>query len=312
MWKISIAVIGLLCAGEGAALAQSCTAPAVAPPIAQAVGYVVNTFSTGPFTTTNTDTGLTYAKGYQWYGFNFFGVTPTFANNTINASDGSITAGQGGDGYNSNVATAGYIATAPGYVGTAFGGGAYVQAIVKFNVASADISNGWPSFWANAMEEYLGTDQWPGQATGYVNFIEADLLEHFLGAYGTINQYQATLINWYGIPANPTPHITQFVDPSVPAANFSSYNTVAMLWVPATATTSGYVNYYWNGSVVQSISYTQYQTSDTPPLTNSTPWAYGVMDVNHFVLQFGSNNQYPITVYSVQVWQANSLSNMHN
>jgi hypothetical protein len=85
-----------------------------------------------------------------------------------------------------------------------------------------------------------------------------------------------------------------------------------MLWVPATATTSGYVNYYWNGSVVQSISYTQYQTSDTPPLTNSTPWAYGVMDVNHFVLQFGSNNQYPITVYSVQVWQANSLSNMHN
>jgi hypothetical protein len=280
----------------------------VAPAPAAAVGFNENTYSSNAFATSNVDMTGTFASGFQWYLFNFFGSTPTAANITING-DKSITIGQGGNTYNATLSSAGYLSGSPNFVGTAFGGGAYIQAVIKFN-PPAYAGPGFPAFWANALESNLGTSQWPGQAAGYGHSIEADILEYYEGQFSApLNQYSASLIDWYGSSGNKYGVGTVY---TVPQASFSNYNTVAMLWVPATATADGYVNYYWNGSLVSSKSYTQLTNADQPPPSVGTPWAFGIIDQGHLVIETGSNSTYPITIQSVNVWQPNANSNMHN
>ena len=74
---------------------------------------------------------------------------------------------------------------------------------------------------------------------------------------------------------------------------------------------SGFINYYWNGALVRSQTYTQFTSADAGLVPSaSTPWAFGVLDGQHITLLFGSNNKFPITVGNVQVWQANASQNM--
>jgi len=240
---------------------------------------------------------------------NFCGFTPTTAHITLN-SDGSVTAGQGDNDFNANLLSAGHIGGWPGsYVGTAFGGGAYIQAEVKFNAESYDgITTGWPAFWTYALEPELGVTQWPGQASGYQHYFEGDIFEYFQGQWGgPLDSYSATSIDHYGINAAGNHSIS--TPYTVPQADFLSYNTIAMLWVPATSTTDGYIKYYWDGHLVSSTSYSQLTSSDAPPPSASKPWTFGIIDQDHLVLEMGSNNIYPITVDNVQVWQSRTTSN---
>jgi hypothetical protein len=302
--KLPLGILLWLLPGVAFAQVQPCQQ--TVPPIAAAVGYNTNTFSTNAFSTSNTDMGATFATGYQWYPFNFYGNTPTVANTTIN-SDGSITVGEGGNTYNATIASAGYVGSSPNYIGTAFGGGAYIQAVIKFNPA-AYVGPGWPSFWTNALEGNLGTSQWPGQASGYGHSIEADILEYFETQFSDPpNQYSAGLHDWYGSGSQ----YSLGTNYTVPQATFANYNTIAMLWVPATSTVDGYINYYWNGALVSSTSYTQLTSGDSPPPSSSTPWAFGIIDQDHLVIEAGSNNTYPIQIQSVSVWQLNGSANLH-
>lgn len=291
------------------AITRSSTATG-APSIAAAVGYTTNTFGTTAFTSATVDITKSYTSGFQWYPFNFFGETPTTANVTLNA-DGSLTAGEGPNTFSAAVASAAACTTSglPGYIGTAFGGGAYIQATVKFNPTAFPGPGGWPAFWSVGIEGALGTSQWPGQVAGYDHYIEPDIMEYFEGQFSApLNQFSATTHDWYGVGGSSNYQVsTPF---TVPQANFASYNTAAMLWVPATATTAGYVNYYWNGAQVSHTSYTQLTAADLPPPSASTPWSFGIIDQDHLMLIAGSNNTFPITVSNVQVWQANGVNNL--
>ena len=289
-----------------------CSSVHAVPPVAAAVGYNKNTFSTNAFSTSSVDMRGTYASGFQWYLFNFFGSAPTAAHITING-DKSIAVGQGGNDYNAALSSAAQIRRSPGYVGTAFGGGAYIEAVVKFDAQAFNgIGIGWPSFWTNALESNMGTSQWPGQAAGYHHSIEADILEYFQGQWSDpLNQYSASLHDWYG-PSGSGDQYAIGTAYTVPQADFSNYNTVAMLWVPATGTTDGHINFYWNGNLVSTQSYTQLTDADQPPPSASTPWAFGIIDQDHLVIETGSDNTYPITIQSVNVWQASANSNLHH
>lgn len=272
------------------------------PVLAFAVGYNTNTFNTPSFSTANTDLSGTYASGFQWYLYNFFGETPTAANISITA--GAISVGQGDNTFNVALGSAGFISASPNFVGTAFGGGAYIQAVIKFDPTAYGGPNGWPAFWTYALEGNLGTSQWPGQAPGYQHFIETDIMEYFEGQFSeSLDIYAASFHDWYG--GGQVGPGTNF---GVGQANFANYNTVAMLWVPATVSVDGYVNYYWNGNLVSSTSYTQIPNGAVPPPT--APWIISIIDQDHLVIQMGSNSLHPIVVQSVQVWQANASSNM--
>jgi hypothetical protein len=151
------------------------------------------------FNSPNTiDINNTEAPGYNWYPGNFFGsATPA---SMIQVANGALTLLSSNNNISLGLSTAGPANNADGFVGQAFGGGAYYEARVKFNPANVNPSTtNWPSFWAYAIEVLLNNSrwnaQWPGQAAGYNHFVEDDFFEYDLGTTGA---YNGAIHDWYG------------------------------------------------------------------------------------------------------------------
>jgi hypothetical protein len=303
--------------------ASAPTLPAV-PAIAADVGYNTNTYSTN-FNTYNVDVARTGRSGFLWYPWDLYGYHARTSAFTFNA-DGSVTLAGDTTGPNGQLTSATPARNAAGFVGKAFGGGAYIEAVFKFNpadVARAN-GNGWPSFWSLALEgSALSQNQWPGQATGYVHGIEADFFEYLLVNRLTMPlayiNYGAGMHDWYGIP-NKTcyPGLCQAPMPyfmgqkTVSAGtDFTVYHSYGFLWVPATVTTKGYARYYFDGKQVgQDWQWSQY--TNQPPRPNNQPWAFGILDQQHLVLIFGTGPGEPMTIVAVNVWQKSDAQNLRN
>jgi len=297
------------------------------PPAARAAGYLTETFSNASnFSSSNVDLGMTYSSGYKWYVWNFFGATPALNGTEVN-SNGTITVGSGPG--NGNIASAAVISDAPYYVGTAFGGGAYIEATFSFNPIGAAFppypsSTEWPAWWTMAVEHLanLSGQQWAGQTTGYYHFIENDIFE-FLQPVSSY-AYDSTLHDWYGIYDSSCP-------PGFCAINSNNYaplnnanitnipigtdytlnHRYGMLWVPATGSANGSIAFYFDDiQVLPTIYYSQF-TNQSPPPSLTTPWTFGIIDQQHLVLILGGGGN-PLIVKSVAVWQASSAGNLHN
>ena len=94
----------------------------------------------------------------------------TNAANVTQNGDGSVTIAGGGNGYNAQIATA--TPNGSGSLnGQVFGGGGYFEATLSF-VGTPVTNGGWPSFWANDIENQInaqtgnGASQWRGPGTG--------------------------------------------------------------------------------------------------------------------------------------------------
>jgi len=316
-------------AGTGSASAASNSVTPAAPvsttppPVssgepAQAIsaGYNLNTFSTDSnFNPTTVDIANTQKSGYKWYQFDCYGYPASFANDATN-TDGSMTVGGNSTNFGSNMVSATCKSGSPGYVGTAFGGGAYIQMTAKYNPVTESSTyigdNGWPALWTYALEQMvpLPGEQWPGQATGYLHYFEGDLMENFLSNYGVpLNQFTATNHDWYSTnPPNTNIQNQAFI--TVP--NFNTYHTYGMLWIPATATASGTISYYLDGTNIGTTHYSKLSATQTPPPSDKKPWEYAIIDNDHLTLQIGSDNAVPLTVQSVDVWQASAANNLVN
>jgi hypothetical protein len=263
--------------------------------------------------------GLTYGPGYQWYFANFFGQVPQSATTTLN-NDGSATVADFGANENTTLSSAAQISSAPYFRGTAFGGGGYFEATLAFNAATINTSTGWPAWWSMALEHLVGLpgQQWTGQASGYTHYIEPDFMEK---EDTNSTDFGGAVHDWYGVYLTTcsgqvycnyaTPYnIANRVLPA--ATNFSQYHRYGLLWVPATATKSGSITYFFDGVQVGStINYTQY-TNQAPVPTATTPWTFGVIDKQHLVLILGTGASTPMQVQSVTVWQASTANNMYN
>lgn len=200
-----------------------------APPQAAAVGY--NTMTFGP---------AVQPLGTALRPFSFFGTVP--GTPTSNA-DGSITITTPSTGFGADLCTAGLkngATTWPDFHGIAFGGGCYAEAVMSMQGANV---NPGMSFWLNDIESMNGGSvgdltgrQWPGQATGFGNWIEVDIAEFDASgdSYGCGNH------NWYGTAsafndAN-TGSYPGFVSPVTPGTgiDWSKPHRYGWLWVPAT------------------------------------------------------------------------------
>jgi hypothetical protein len=314
------AIRGIAAALAAASAMAACLlgAPANAadpiPAAAAAAGYRMETLASDSFSPTNVDMKTTYAPGYQWYFMNFFGLTPLPGTTTFNA-DGSVnvaTTITGWTSYGAFLSSAGAIGGTPGFRGTAYGGGGYFEATFAFNNAAVNTNNGWPAWWAYALEQYLGkSTQWAGQRPGYRHFIETDFFEYDAG---NGNQYGGNLHDWYGVNNSgnyqlPWSTVVRLVPSST---NFNQYHRYGFLWKPATPMTKGAMSYYFDGVQVGPTTYYSKFTNQAPPPGANTPWTFGVTDQQHLVLILSTGPPVPLQVKSVQVWQASAINNRHN
>jgi hypothetical protein len=291
------------------------------PAAAQSAGYTLNTFSVqSNFTSATVDVGITYSSGYKWYFWNFFGISPSAADTTLN-TNGTLTTFSPVANANASIATVGKIGSGPGFVGTAFGGGAYFEAEISFNPYAVNTANGWPAVWHMALEHLISSAgvQWTGQTTGYSHFIEVDDFEFDLNS---LTKYGGSLHDWYGIyDVTCPPNFCNITTSStistknVPSGtDWTIFHRIGMLWVPATALVNGTVSFYFDDIQMGSpVSYSQF-TTQSPPPTSMTTWTYGVIDNQHIPVIIGSGPlaNGAITVKSVNVWQSSAANNLTN
>jgi hypothetical protein len=294
-----------------------------APPIeASQHGYDVNTFSSN-FTPQTVDMNRTLNRGYKWYLFDFFSKLANPTGIKLNG-DGTMTLLGDKTGAIGQLASVAPYRGTNTFVGTAFGGGAYLEAVFHYDPLQVEAAHAggirwpYPSFWSLPMEGNLipGANHWPGQAPGYIHNVEVDFFE---AAYVTKpTAYGVGLHDWYGISkvTCPTLCVVHMLNPTGerdPAAgtDFKEFHTYGFLWVPATSTTRGYMSAYFDGQPIgHTVYWTQYTTQ--PPTPVGQPWTFGRIDQQHvfFILGTGVGEQF--TLKSVNVWQRDGSHNISN
>ncbi len=287
------------------------------PAPAAAAHYVVRTFSSSNFRAAEVDVENSGKRGFSWYPFLFFGSHPRLESLVLNR-DGSITLLGDTTGPNGELATARVIAGPDKFVGKAFGGGAYFVATFRFDprdVLRTDF-RGWPAWWSMAVEHMarLDTRQWPGQPDGYEHFIEADFFEYDLKDYvkgGSLNYFGGALRDWFGYEEKlePVPLWSRLFVREVPAdTDFTQYHRYGFLWVPATAEHVGYGEYYFDDQKIGARLEWEWRKDEIPP--PRAPSFFNIIDRDHLVLILGTGPDQPMTVKSVNVWQASEERNL--
>jgi len=300
---------------------------AAIPQAAKAAGYTKLTFD-GEFIRNTIDLNNSTAPGFDWYLAQFFGQTATASHSVVTNSDGSVTLS--GKDTVISINSAAPRRGAPDWVGTAFGGGGYFEAIVKFDPAKtmANIGSQWPAFWSMAIEhlDALPGEQWLGQATGYSHFIEPDFFEYDVANNFVPNQYGGAIHDWYGIQkrtcrnkgycgvTNASGGGSSFTNfrVRVPSkTDFTKFHSFGFLWVPATSTAMGYARYYFDG-IATSDRVTWSKYSDQPPPPGLAPWTFGIIDRQHLVIALTTGPNQPLTIKKVIVYQASAAHNLTN
>src|ERR1700712_1172209 len=154
-----------------APLALTLCAPlaALAGPPADAVnhGMTVNTFSSN-FTAQTVDMNVTLNRGYKWYIADMFGTRAATTGTKLNA-DGSVTLLADRTGAVGSLTTMVPYRGTNSYVGTAFGGGAYIEGVFNYDPAQVAKTHpvggpryAYPAFWSLPAEGNIidGADQW--------------------------------------------------------------------------------------------------------------------------------------------------------
>jgi hypothetical protein len=209
-----------------------------------------------------------------------------------------------------------------GWVGAAFGGGGYFEVTFKFDpqtVTNSKTGN-WPAWWSMAIEHMasLPSAHWPGQAARYDHYIEPDLFEWDVSDYGDPpgKSYAGAMVDWSAMwpkmvrKIQPWP---KFVVTTPSTTDFRQYHKFGWLWVPATATTEGYAQYYFDDQpTTDRVSWTQFTNQTPTPAGQMDPWTFGILDRQHLVLILGSGASGAMTIQSVNVWQKSTRYNGKN
>ncbi|HEY6463495.1 MAG TPA: hypothetical protein VIY73_25180, partial [Polyangiaceae bacterium] len=302
--------------------------PANVPGAAVAAGYTTNTFSS-TFAKAGVDLADSRKSGFQWYLGQFFGGAPTSPSNLTFNADGTLALDGVGTNSNAGINSAAPASTAAGWVGVAFGGGAYFEATFAFNPQDTINAkgSGWPAWWAMAIEHLAGlsTQQWQGQPSGYSHFIETDFFEYDVWSFAPHTQSGGATHDWYGVwnqtcgaggycnvsnSGGGGSSFSNFVVQTPSATDYTQFHRFGYLWIPATATSKGSATYYFDGQPTNdTITWSQYSGSESPP-PGSAPWTFGVLDQQHVALILGTGANEPMTLQSVTVWQKSAAENL--
>lgn len=300
------------------------TVVAIPPSQAAAVGYTTLTYGPTPVIVSSSSGQTGQAALLPW---SFIGQAST-GSAKANA-DGTLSLIGAASGLTPQLASAASGSAAGSVVGEAFGGGGYFEAVLSFDGWQGQSSNpnaldgGWPSFWGMSVEHLAqtGGDVVPGQATGFEDFIEMDFMEYNVQQLqGSEFVYSGSITNWYGVYgqtctdaagdklycniSNDYPSKLRQLGSSV---DFSQFHAYGALWVPATATSDGYIEWYFDGQPVgDRVSWSELTT----PIAIPPSPAYAIADQEHLAVILGTGSQYPMTVKSVSVWQKSGADNL--
>lgn len=288
------------------------------PPECAAVGYTQNTFSSNSdFSASTVDLSQSGRSGFKWYPWNWFsGWSPK---NTVTLHDDGSVSAMGVTGPGGQVTSAAATSQPPYFVGTAFGGGMCVDAVLAFDQAKIDEEQGHPSFWTMSVEHLDGQlkSQWPGQPAGFEHFAEWDILESYKVRHPG---FLSSWIEWYGFYNRSCPGRVYCSAPQSFQNSRASYDIdpdwtkghrVTGVWVPATPTSDGYVQAFVDGIPLAAPHRWKMYSDQAPPPTMASPWRFGIIDKQHQVLIFGGAET-PIRVISVNVFQSSDKDNIHN
>ena len=198
------------------------------PGPAMAVGYTTQTFNS---TTLGTTPGT-------WQDYSFFQISQPAGAATQNG-DGSLSlSGNEGDNFGATIATVAANAAKPQkWQGIAFGGGGYFEATLSFTGTPDGGDTSGVGFWACDVEHsagYLPTSS--GNSWIEIDDLETDVASD--------SKWGNSLHNWYNDGSSGWANPSALVNPvSLPSGGtFAGLHTYAFLWVPATASTQGYLS----------------------------------------------------------------------
>jgi hypothetical protein len=241
--------------------------------MAAAVGY--NTLTYGPHVTI----------GDNWL--------KAFDNNSVQNPDGSVSL-YGPWHYGENLTTLGR---------KLFGGGGYFEATFRFDNPSAGWSDaGWCCWWGNTFE---------GSSFGWVNGVRTRGVEvDFYEMLGGDNQYNAGFHDWYQAANGSVADDGAGGQYTMPAGQDGhSLHRYGCLWVPATNTTKGYLEYYFDGVPWQRQSWDKYNPNSPAPYQQGTT-AAAILDIQHLYLDLGNAPANPMHITKVEVWQRDGTQNL--
>lgn len=200
--------------------------------------------------------------------------------------------------------------------GTAFGGGAYFEAVMRWTPVLSGVLPRWPSFWSLPFEQDNATgiysNQWPGQAAGYHHGLEWDFMEY--DAQVT-NKFGVALHDDYGLTGSQLTVNGNSGVPNVGTANFAEFHKFGFLWIPATSVSSGSAKFYFDDvQVGLTVTWALNTDSSTPPPPSGTQIC-SILDKRHQFLILGNTTQgttaIQMIVQSVNVWQASTANNIY-
>jgi hypothetical protein len=286
--------------------------------------------------TSTIDMADTAAPGFHWYRRKPFGYTTEPAANIV-ISGGHLvlttTANTAGIMISTAVPVNG-AANGAGWVGTAFGNGAYFEAQFAFDGPSVYAAGfgdvGWPAFWGMSVEHWanIGGDQWPGQPAGYTHFIEDDFFEY--DNTGNQNFWGTGIWDWSGTYAVTCPasgfcgilndgrtsahgvnNIYLTTTAGSPVWNTSTFHTLGHLWVHGDANNSqqGFTQTFMDGqaAITNSAGSSQvpwtHTTMPSPDALPGSPQVWNIHDDQKLVVVLGTGNNLPFHVKFVKVWQ---------
>lgn len=290
------------------------------PAQAKRLGYIDMTFSS-TFSNHNIDTFATEKKGFKWYLWNYFGKNAKPSKLKFN-HDHTLTLLGGPTGPNGEIATAASVDDSSQFVGTAFGGGGYFEAELKFDPDDVKKANfvGHPSFWSMAIEHLVGYGNPKGtlNTKRFEHFIEVDFFEYDLKLYQEINiqnVYGGALHDWYGVWKKTCSNgfcgiTTDSIKKWIPQrTNLNQFHLYGFLWVPATLKHNGYAQYYFdNKPVGNRIKWKELDFNADPRSNKYSP--FSILDHQHLVLILGTGIGEPMTVKSVRVFQRNKFDDL--
>ena len=268
-----------------------------------ASGYALS-FS-DDFTNPNTiDVNNTKAGGFKWYmggipasavSFQFDGLHMTRQIGTAEPTFGS--------------------APLP-LVGQMFGGGGYFEANLWFDPSKVDPTTAaqgyWPAFWGASAEIAAGQAAAPGKPPGYMHFGEFDFMEY--GALNTVGHpflgmFWQTTHDWYGVNGsadcpNTFCEIGSSASSGIFVPDVTGWHRYGALWVPATPTSLGYTQAYFDGQPVGPRTSWSYHASladvPTPPTLADK---YSIFDFQHWIVVLTANLNDAMIVRNVKIWQ---------
>ena len=146
-------------------------------------------------------------------------------------------------------------------------------------------------------------------------YVETDFFEAYV-AYDTAN-YISTMHDWsnYGswgaVDAGQAhKQATLYLENG---AQFTDKNTYGFLWKPATGSSYGSITPYFNGVAGTVTTWSQYDCAnggaDFPNNPNYAP--FSILDCQHLALILNTGSNAPMTVYSVDIWQAGTSNNIY-